>query len=306
MTQKNLQVKLMGTTIDLLVVSEKADQLLAQAENLLHLYNKRFSSNDDTSELSEINHKAGLEPLSVHPDLFELIAIGKEHSCADSSNLNIAIGPLVQSWRIGFSDAKEPASKGIQKLLSLTNPHNIILDPDKSSVFLTEKGMKIDLGALAKGYIADKIMTFFIQKGASSAMINLGGNLLVHGPNPNRDNGLWYVGIQHPFKERGNHLMALPIQNASVVTSGIYERYLTVGDQTFHHILDPQTGYPIETDMASISIIAKSSLDCEIWTSSLFGLPLEKAGQLIQSQPGIEGLIITKDLSIFTSQPFSE
>lgn len=302
MVQETRQIKLMGTTIDLIVDAPNSTELLAKAEKLLHTYNQRFSANDDSSELSLVNNKAGIEPVPVHPELFELIAIGKEHSCAEHSNLNIAIGPLVQSWRIGFSDAKLPSKDEISEKLSLTKPEEINLDSEKSTVFLNQKGMKIDLGALAKGYIADKIMTFFITSGVSSALINLGGNLLVHGPNPNRDNGLWYVGIQNPDKPRGHHLTVLPIQNASVVTSGVYERFLTIGGKTYHHIFDPKTGYPIETDMASISIIAKSSLDCEIWTSRLFGLPTASALQIINQTPEIEGLIITKDLKMLRSK----
>lgn len=300
--QNTRQLKLMGTTIDLLVVAPNSSNLLDEAENLLHLYNHRFSANDDTSELSLVNSKAGIEPVSVHPELFELIAIGKNHSCADQSNLNIAIGPLVQTWRIGFSDAQLPSESEISKKLPLTDPQQIILDPKHQTVFLAQKGMKIDLGALAKGYIADKVMAYLVKAGASSAMVNLGGNLLVHGSNPNRDNHLWYVGIQHPDKPRGNHATILPIQNASVVTSGIYERVLTIGDKKYHHIFDRKTGYPIETDMASLTIIAKSSLDCEIWTTRLFGLPTSIALQIINQTHGIEGLIITKSLEILTSK----
>ena len=302
MTESNHQLKLMGTTIDLSLYAPNSSQLIERAIELLHTYEKRFSANDDTSELSLVNRQAGIEPVSVHPELFELIAIGKEHSCAANSNLNIAIGPLVQTWRIGFSDAKLPSQQDISELLSLTDPEKIILNQNNHSVFLSQKGMKIDLGALAKGYIADKIMAFFLASGASSAMINLGGNFLAHGPNHKRANKLWYVGIQNPSKERGQFLTVVPIKNASVVTSGIYERVLTIGDHTYHHIFDRKTGWPIETDMASLTIIAESSLDCEIWTTRLFGLPIDLALTIINQTPHIHGLIVTKNLKVITSQ----
>ena len=242
-----------------------------------------------------INHNAGIAPVTVHPDLFELIELGKMHSLLQPSNLDIAIGPLVQSWRIGFEDAKVPDEENIQKAIALANPEHIILNAAEKSVFLNRKGMKIDLGALAKGYIADKIMDYLKTENVSSAMINLGGNVLVYGDNPKRENGIWHIGIQHPQKQRGNNLGILTLKDKSVVTPGIYERHLQVGDKDYHHIFDRRTGYPIETEMASLTIVADKSVDCEIWTTRLFGLPLLKSLATIQKTSGIEAIIITKD-----------
>ena len=156
----NRRVRLMGTVIDVSIYHEEPEPLLDQVEALLHTYNKRFSANDDSSELMKINKAAGLHSVTVHPELFELIALGKWHSCQPGSHLNIAIGPLIQTWRIGFSDAKLPLPEEIPSLLEIINPNAILLSEENQSVFLKEKGMKIDLGALAKGYIADRIADF--------------------------------------------------------------------------------------------------------------------------------------------------
>ena len=157
---KSRSIYLMGSTITISILHENADSLLDQVFSLLRLYEKRFSANDDSSELMQINHAAGKHPVCVHPDLFELIELGKKHSLAPDSHLNITLGPLVQTWRIGFADAKVPSPKEIKQALALTDPECIELDTAASSVFLTMEGMKIDLGALAKGYIADKIAAF--------------------------------------------------------------------------------------------------------------------------------------------------
>ncbi|ONH63306.1 FAD:protein FMN transferase [Streptococcus parauberis] len=287
------KLRMMGTIIDIEINSQNADQQMVTVCQLLETYKNRFSANDDDSELMAINHAAGKEPVSVHPDLYELIEIGKENSFGDSNNLNIAIGPLVQTWRIGFSDANLPEDDNIQEVLALTNPNNIQLFPKTKSVFLTKEGMKIDLGALAKGYIADKIMNFLIEDGIYSALLNLGGNVLVHGKNKNRPDGRFYIGIQNPGKKRGVNLGIVKIENQSVVTSGVYERHLTVNDKDYHHIFDRETGYPIETDMASLTIIAEKSLDCEIWTTRLFGLNPMQAFHIINGLSGVEGIIIT-------------
>lgn len=148
--------RLMGTTITISLVDERADSLLQKSFDLLRELEYRFNANSQESELMEINHQAGIVPVKVHPDLFELISLGLEHSLALYSQLNISIGPLIQTWRIGFSDAKAAQPQEIEAVLSLINPHDIELDSSTSIVFLKQKGMKIDLGCLVKGYSADK------------------------------------------------------------------------------------------------------------------------------------------------------
>lgn len=291
----------MGTTIDIQINSKNAQKQIQEVIELLELYKNRFSANDFNSELMAINNNAGIKPIQVHPDLFELITIGKEHSLARPSNLNIAIGPLVQTWRIGFSDAKLPSPSEVSEAMILSDPTHILLDSKNQSVFLNQIGMKIDLGALAKGYIADKIMTYLKNEMIDSAIINLGGNVLVHGDNPNRSEGYWVIGIQHPKKERGQNIGAVKIKNQSVVTSGTYERRLIIDDKEYHHIFDRQTGYPIQTEMASISIVSKQSVDCEIWTTRLFGLSIKEALDILNAVSYIEGIIITKDDRIYLS-----
>lgn len=179
--------------------------------------------------------------------------------------------------------------------MKLIDPQNIRLDEKKQTVFLSQKGMKIDLGSLAKGYIADRVISYLKQQGASSAMINLGGNLLVYGPNKKRSNGLWYIGIQDPKKPRNQNIGIVKIHGQSVVTSGIYERHLQINGKDYHHIFDKNTGYPIETQMASLSIISDLSLDGEIWTTRLFGLPIPFVMETINQISHIEGIIITRD-----------
>ncbi len=300
------QIKMMGTIIDLYIDSPKAKQQAATIRELLTLYNHRFSANDDSSELMAINHMAGIQSVRVHSDLFDLISIGKEHSLACPSNLNIALGPLVQSWRIGFSDAKLPAEATIDRKLRLTNPNHIILNQSLGSIFLKEKGMSIDLGALAKGYIADKLMAFLIKDGITAALINLGGNVLVHGTNKQRHNGLFYVGIQQPNQKRGQHIGVIKVNNNSVVTSGISERQLRIEDKTYHHLLDPHTGYPIKTNMASLTIVSPSSLDGELWSTRLFGLEHSFVLNQLNRLPEVEGIIITKDGQVTISDGLQE
>jgi len=287
-------LRLMGASITLTVFHEDAQNLLLQSEQLLHLYKNRFSANDADSELMEINLQAGKKAVQVHPELFELIELGKKHSIAANSHLNIAIGPLVQTWRIGFSDAKLPSEEEIQRLLKITDPEEIVLNDSNREVYLSKEGMRIDLGALAKGYIADKLKEFLVEQGVQSGIIDLGGNILTIGENPTFHRP-WRIGIQNPALDRGEHVAVIEVSDASVVTSGIYERQLVVDGKTYHHIFDRTTGYPMETELASVTIVAEKSVDCEIWTTRLFGQNPYDIIEEIEQQPGLEAFVITKN-----------
>lgn len=286
---------LMGTVIQLWVDHRQSAYLLDQAEEKLIDFEKRFSANDARSDLMAINQQSGLKSVRVSRDLFDLIAIGKEQSVLADSFLNIAIGPLIQEWRVGFKDANFPTESRIKKILPLINPENIKLDTEKQWVFLEKKGMALDLGALAKGYFADKIIAFFKSQQAKAGFIDLGGNVLTFGEAQNHEDGNWRIGIQHPFLPRGNYATTISINNQSVVTSGIYERTFNWQGESYHHIFDSQTGYPIQSELASLTIVSDESLTGEIWTTRLFGKEPAEIIRILRGIKGIEGLVITTD-----------
>lgn len=288
------QLYMMGTVIDLLVDHQEAEKILDELEKRLKLYEKRFSANDPTSELMVLNHNAGIKKVVLQPELYELIKLGKENSLT-SEQLNIAIGPLIQTWRIGFSDAKVPSDEVIKGLLAKTNPHNIQLDDQNKTAFLTEKGMLLDLGALAKGFIADLLVAYLKEENVTGALINLGGNVVVFGTARQHEDGLWRIGVQDPSKDRNQTRLILKVSNQSVVTSGIYERSLIKENKRYHHIIDPKTGYPVKTEVLSLTIVSKKSVDGEIWTTRLFGLPTAEIIRTLNRTSGIEGIIITTD-----------
>lgn len=290
--KKSKRIRMMGTTIDLTITHPTVDEVLEEVISLLKMYENRFSANNSSSELSQVNQQAGIRPVKVHPELYELIEIGKRHSLALNSHLNIAIGPLVQAWRIGFSDAKRPTATHIQKMLEIIDPDQVLLFDD--SVYLQSKGMEIDLGALAKGYIADRIIDYLRSVHAESALINLGGNLVTMGPASHHTDELWRVGIRNPAGARNQSQLILKIRNQSVVTSGIYERQLTENGEDFHHLFDSTTGYPIETDIVSLTIVSEQSIDGEIWTGRLFGKSMADIVRIINNLTGIECIVINR------------
>ena len=288
----------MGSTISLTIDDDRADELITSVFQFLTNFEKRFSANNDQSDLMSISHQAGIAPVAVDPQLFELIALGVTHSLADDSFLNIAIGPLVQTWRIGFKDANRPTDAAIQAALALTDAKQILLDTKNQTVFLAKPGMKIDLGALAKGYAADLVADYLRQQQVQSALINLGGNIVTIGYNQ-QTHRLWQLGIQDPIKPRGNHIALLSSYNNSVVTSGIYERRLVCEDKSYHHIFDRLTGYPIETNIASLTIVSEKSVDGEIWTTRLFGHSIPYILATVEQLPHIEALIIDTNNQLY-------
>ncbi|PZT52773.1 FAD:protein FMN transferase [Paenibacillus silvae] len=287
-------IPLMGTNISLYIDGKDAEELAEEAAKMLMHYEQVFSANSEHSQLAMLKRAAASHPIQVDKELYDLIRIGKAHSLHEDSFLNIAIGPLIKLWRIGFREAHVPRDTDIKAVLELLNPEHIQLDDKQQTVHLCKKGMEIDLGAIAKGYFADQVMAFFKNNGVVSAMVDMGGNVLVHGDSPS---GLshWKVGIQNPFLPRGNAAAYVSIREQSVVTSGIYERVLKQEGQQYHHIFSSTTGYPMESNIASLTIIADKSLDCDIYTTELFGLDAASIIHKVNPMKHIEAAVITKD-----------
>ncbi|QOX65737.1 FAD:protein FMN transferase [Anoxybacterium hadale] len=285
---------LMGTKISLYIKGERAAAMAKLAEEMLIHYNKIFSANSDHSQLAMLKRNAAFAPQKVDDELYDLIKIGKQHSLREGSYLNIAIGPLIKLWSIGFKEAKVPDQEAIENVLELLKPEKIQLDDDHKTVYFLEKGMELDLGAIAKGYFADKVMALFKEQGAVSAMVDMGGNVLVFGEPPTQGSD-WKVGIQNPFLPRGNAAALVKIRNQSVVTSGIYERVLEKESRNYHHIFSSKTGYPIENNIASLTVIADSSLDCDIYTTELFGLDAVSIIRRVNRMKDLDAIVITVD-----------
>lgn len=294
MTEHTKIIYLMGTKISLYVKGNNSEILLKKAEDMLIHYNEVFSANREDSQLSMLKKRAAFAPQKVDEELYKLIKIGKKHSLCEGSFLNIAIGPLIKLWRIGFAEAHVPEQEAIENVLELLNPDNIQLDDEAKTVYFLKDGMEIDLGGIAKGYFADKVMDFFQKKGAVSAKVDMGGNVLVFGESPSHEDE-WNVGIQNPFLPRGNAAAIVKVKDQSVVTSGIYERVFEKEGSKYHHIFDSKTGYPIKSDIASVTIIAGTSLDCDIYTTKLFGYDAISIIHMVNERKDLGAIVITKD-----------
>ncbi|MCH4057098.1 MAG: FAD:protein FMN transferase [Lactobacillaceae bacterium] len=296
------KVYLMGTVITVSLIHPQATFLLTEVERRLRIYEHRFSANDPTSELRVLTTNAGRQWTAVNSELFELIALGKAYSLLPNNNLNIALGPLVQQWRIGFSDAHVPDEMTIKNALTLTDPHKIELDQQHQMVYLAVAGMTLDLGSLAKGYIADLLADYLRQQGVSQALINLGGNVVTIGTNSEQQP--WQIGLRDPQGDQQQFIGTVALSNQSLVTSGIYERQLQINGQHYHHIFDKQTGYPISSELASISIRSAQSVTGELWTTMLFGKSTTEILRIIATIPDLECCLINRNGQVYQSENF--
>ncbi|WNK46238.1 FAD:protein FMN transferase (plasmid) [Pantoea agglomerans] len=289
---------LMGSPI-LLKLFDDNQTLARQVFRLIKQQENLFTVNRAASEVMAINHAAGQHPVVVSQPVFDLIACAHAVSLLPDSLFNLAIGPLVKCWKIGFQGHRVPSETELQARMALTNPHDVILDDTSRSVMLARPGMEIDLGAIAKGYIADVVQAFLRQQQVSSALINLGGNVQTVGAPP--EEAGWAIGLIKPFGEAEELIGVISVNNRSVVTSGIYERYFELDGVCYHHILDPRSGHPLDNDLLSVTVISDRSLDGDIYTTLLYGLGVEQGIACLDEQPGIEAIFVTRDRQVICS-----
>lgn len=281
------------------ITKKDGDRILNKCESILKDIDNKMSSQISSSEISKINDKAGDSYVKVSDDTYYVIKESISVSNMSNDTFDISIGPIIDLWAIGTEDAKVPTEKEITDNLNLVDYKNILFNDENKSIKLAKKNMKIDLGGIAKGYAADKIYEYLKEEKLDSALINLGGNIYVLGNKEN--NQPFSIGIQDPTKPRGNSIGNIKVSDKSVVTSGIYERYLEKNNKIYHHMLDPHTGYPFDNDLSSVTIVSDKSIICDALSTTTFGLGIEKGLKLVESLDGVDAIFITKDKKIYLS-----
>lgn len=297
---------LMGTYVSLRVYDEGKEDVLDLAVERISELADKITTNEPNSEMDKVNEAAGVEALEVSEDVFPLVEAAHEYSTVTNGGFEYAIGPVTDLWRIGFDNARVPESEEIEAVLPLVDHTKVELDTENRTIYLQEPGMKIDLGAIAKGYIADEVKRLFIEKGVTTGIIDLGGNVVVMGDSPTREGGGFNVGVQDPFDSRGTYVAALNLQNQSIVTSGVYERYIEQDGEIYHHLMNPETGYPFENELASVTIISDDSIDGDALSTVVFGFGLEAGLEYVNNVDNIEAVFITKVKDVYTSKGLSE
>ena len=290
---------MLGTVCKITIYDKPSEEAFKAAFARLGEIEQKMTLHSESSEIVSINHNSGIEPVVVSEDTFTVIRKAVEIAQASGGAFDPTIGPLVQAWDIGGDNPRRPSQEEIQALLPLVDYRQVVLNEHDQSVFLKKPGMVLDLGGIAKGYAADQAALVLRSFGVEQAIVNLGGNVLVLGLKP--DGNLWRIGVQDPEQDRGAYAIIVQLEDTSLVTSGPYERFLVVEGKTYHHILDTKTGYPVDSDFTSASIITHSSLLADALSTSVYALGFEKGIALINSFEDVEAIFFTEDHQILQS-----
>jgi len=242
------------------------------------------------SQVSQINKNAGIKPVVVDKELFNLIEESIKISDLTGGAFDITVGPLGSLWGFNNSNLRLPASGEIKKVLPLVNYKNVIINKDKSTVFLLKPGMKIDLGGIAKKYSLRMVIKKLKENGIKKAMVNLGGDIQVMGGafkgRP------WKIGLQHPRKP-GELVTVFRFNDKTIISSGDYERCFFVNGVRYHHIFDPRTGNPAK-GIISATILTDGPIAADAMATAVFALGVKRGLEIIKTIPDTEALIISE------------
>ena len=298
----------LNTAVTVTIYDSNDKNLLTECMNLCDKYEKIFSRTANDSELYQLNHRE-LAPVErtentyqVSDDLAELVSEGLDYSELSKGAFDIAIEPLTSLWDFTAEDPQVPEDSLIQAALPKCDYHNISVDKDKNEITLKTDDTAIELGAIAKGYIADRLKDYLVSQNVKSAIINLGGNVLCIGEKP--DNSAFKIGIQKPFADRSETIAVMDIKDKSVVSSGIYERCFEQNGTLYHHLLNPETGYPYDNGLIAVTIISDKSVDGDALSTTCFALGLEDGMKLAESLDDVQAFFVTSDYEIHYTKDF--
>lgn len=294
-------MKLMGSRFDITVVAKdpiEGDEYIDLAINEIKRIEKLISSWDPNSQTSEINKNAGVKPVKVDAELFNLIQRGIGISTLTDGAFDISYASMDNIWKFDGSMTEMPEEATIKASVSKVGYQNILLNKEDHTVFLKLKGMKIGFGAIGKGYAADKAKELLISKGVVAGIINASGDMNTWGKQPNGDS--WQVAITNPM-DKNKVFALLPLDNGAVVTSGNYEKYVTFNNTRYTHIIDPRSGYPA-TGIVSVTVFAPKAELADALATSVFVMGKEVGLNRIEQLPKVECIIIDDLGTIITSK----
>jgi thiamine biosynthesis lipoprotein len=284
-------LKLMGSRFDITVVANEASEANRQIDTAIAeitRIEKLISSWDINSQTYEINRNAGIKPVKVDAELFQLIKRAIGISKLTDGAFDISYASMDRIWKFDGSMTRMPSKNDIEASVAKVGFHNIILDEENSTVFLKLKGMKIGFGAIGKGYAADMAKKKLMSMGVPSGILNASGDMNTWGKQTNGDD--WKVAIINPM-DKNKVFALLPITDGAVVTSGNYEKYVNFDGKQFSHIIDPRTGYPA-SGIISVTVFAPKAELADALATSVFVMGKEAGLDRINQLPKIECIII--------------
>ena len=251
-----------------------------------------------TTQISNVNNNAGIKPVKVAVEVFELVERALKVSQITSGAFDISYASMDKIWKFDGSMKTMPTAEMIKKSVEKIGYKNVILNKKEHTIFLKLTGMKLGLGGIGQGYIADKVKELLFSKGCLSGIINVSGDINAWGKQP--DGKLWSVGIVNPINK--NKVFAtFPLEDSAVETSGSYEKYVMFNGIRYSHIIDPRTGYPA-TGIVSVSVFAKQTEIADAMATGIFVMGVEVGLDLVNQIKGIECIIVDNQGKIHSSK----
>jgi thiamine biosynthesis lipoprotein len=293
---------MLGTAISVTVYADLSDEGFAALFDRMAEIESRMSTSEEdhtTTELMRVNDAAGEHPVAVSPDTLFVVEEGLRFSEMTGGAFDVAIQPLVSLWGIGTDRQGVPQEDEVTAAVSRVDFRLVEIDSETSSIFLPEPGMGIDVGGIAKGYAADEARRILLDLGVEHAILDFGGNVLAIGTKP--DGAPWRVGIQVPHEARGDYVGIVEVADAAVVTSGTYERFFIKDGIRYHHILESETGYPVENGLESVTIITEDSVTADALSTAVFVMGLEEGAAFVEELEGVEAIFIDDENNVYVT-----
>lgn len=291
-TQKRT-LSMLGSPFEMIVVAKdipEADHYIDMAVAEVSRIEYLISDWIPTTPISEVNRNAGIKPVKVPQEVFDLVGRAIKISELTSGAFDISYASMDKIWKFDCSMKQMPTAEEIKKSVSKVGYKNILLDSKNTTIFLKNEGMKLGLGGIGQGFIADKIKSMLVEKGVVAGIVNISGDINTWGKQINGEK--WKVGIKNPLN-KDKIFATFPLEDSAVETSGSYEKYVVFNRKRYSHIIDTRTGYPA-SGVISVSVFAKSTELADALATGIFVLGVDVGLDLINQLPGI-GCIFVED-----------
>lgn len=297
----------LGTTVTITIYDDVPNGVFKAAFDRVREIESKMSTSEqdyDSTELMEVNRNAGVAPVKVSEDTLHVVENGLRFAELSGGLFDITIEPLVDLWGIGTESEQIPGEEEISELLPLIDFRNVTVDSEAQTIFLSEDGMGIDVGGIAKGYAADDVARILTERGVEHAILDFGGNIVTLGTKP--DGSKWRIGIQSPGEGRGDYLGIATTGPKTIVTSGNYERFFIEDGTRYHHILHPETGYPARSGLDSVTIVTDRSMAADALSTATYIMGLEEGMEFVEGLSAIEAIFVTHEQEVYLSSGMDE
>ncbi len=294
---------LMDTVVEYKLYGKNAEQAKLAIEQTLSGFENQVSRYINGSEIDQLNRNAGISPVAVSQDTFELLSRCLAYGKLSEGVFDITVAPLTQEWNVTAEHPKVPSEQAIDNLLRLVNYQDLVLDFQTETAYLEHKGQAVDVGGIAKGYACDLTRKTALDYGITSGYVSIGGNLMVIGEKP--DHQPFKFGVRDPRGSANDYIGIVTLPDSTMATSGDYERYFEQDGVRYHHILDPKTGWPARTDLMSVSVVTPDGAYADFMSTYLFikgkAFALEHLNSL---DCGL--IVVDKDRNVYVSESLKD